>query len=99
VKSIIAAQPAEAIAAASLGMAERADSTPDLARIDVPTLVVTATGDALIPPDATSPMADEIPGARLEVIEGAGHLSNQEAPQTFTRLLRGHLVRCGALRR
>jgi pimeloyl-ACP methyl ester carboxylesterase len=88
VKSVTAAQPAEAIAAASLGMAERPDSTADLPGIDVPTLVITSSGDTLIPPEATSPMADQILGARLEVIEGAGHLSNLESPQEFARLLR-----------
>ncbi|HEY3208200.1 MAG TPA: alpha/beta hydrolase [Actinomycetota bacterium] len=97
VKSIIAAQSAEAIAAASLGMAERPDSSADLPEIDVPTLVITSTGDTLIPPDATSPMADEIPGAHLEVIEGAGHISNLQAPQEFNQLIRTHLVRCGVL--
>jgi 3-oxoadipate enol-lactonase len=95
VRDVIRAQPPEAIAAASLGMAQRADSTPDLAGIEVPTLVVTSTGDTLIPPEATSPMASQIPGARLETIEGAGHLSNLEAPEEFNRLLREHLERCG----
>jgi 3-oxoadipate enol-lactonase len=98
VREVIRAQSAQAIAAASLGMAERADSTPDLAGIDVPTLVVSSTGDTLIPPEATSPMASQIPGARLEVIEGAGHLSNLEAPEEFDRLLREHLQRTGLLR-
>jgi pimeloyl-ACP methyl ester carboxylesterase len=91
VQATIRAQPAEAIAAAALGMAERPDSTPDLAGIDVPTLVITSTGDALIPPDATTPIAQQVPGARLEVIDGAGHLSNLEAPEAFTALLRNHL--------
>ncbi len=91
VREIIRAQPAEAIAAASLGMAERPDSTGDIAGIDVPTLVVTSSGDTLIPPDATTPMAGLIPGARLEVIDGAGHLSNLEAPDEFNRLLRDAL--------
>jgi 3-oxoadipate enol-lactonase len=95
VKHIIRAQPAEAIAAASLGMAERPDSTEDLADIDVPTLVVTSTSDELIPPNATTPMADQIPGVTLELIQGAGHLSNLEAPDEFNRLLREHLLRCG----
>jgi 3-oxoadipate enol-lactonase len=97
VKSIIAAQPATAIASASLGMAERPDSTGDLAGIDVPTLVLTSTGDTLIPPEATTPMADQIPGASLEVIEAAGHLSNLESPSEFNRALRTHLVRCGLI--
>jgi 3-oxoadipate enol-lactonase len=91
VKGVIADQPADAIAAAALGMAERRDATADLPGINVPTLVITSTGDTLIPPEATKPMAEQIPGARLEVIEGAGHLSNLEAPDEFTRLLREHL--------
>jgi len=95
VKDIIAAQPAEAVAAASLGMAERPDSTPDLAGIDVPALVITSTGDALIPPEATTPMADQIPGAVLEVIDGAGHLSNLEVPDRFTHLLLAHAAASG----
>jgi len=97
VKDMIRIQPPEAIAAASIGMADRPDSTGDLAGIDVPTLVITSTGDTLIPPAATSPMAQQIPGARLEVIDGAGHLSNLEAPAAFNRLLREHLAACGFL--
>ena len=94
VREMIADQPAEAIAAASLGMAERPDSTPDLAGIDVPTLVITSTGDTLIPRDVSAPMADQIPGALIAVIDGAGHLSNLERPDEFTHLLGDHLTRC-----
>jgi 3-oxoadipate enol-lactonase len=93
VKEIVRAQPAEAIAAAALGMAERPDSTPDLAGISVPTLIITSTGDTLIPSEASTPMGDQIPGARVEVIRGAGHLSNLEAADEFTRLLADHLAR------
>jgi len=95
VRSLIAAQPADAIAAAALGMAERPDSTPDLPGIDVPSLVVTSSGDTLIPPAATTPMAGQIPGAQLAVIEDAGHLSNLEAPARFDELVGAHLTRCG----
>lgn len=94
VQELIAGQPAASIAAAALGMAGRPDSTPDLATIDVPTLVVTSDGDSLIPPSATSPMADQIPGAELAVIDGAGHLSNLEAAGAFDELLAHHLDRC-----
>lgn len=94
IRDLIAAQPAASIAAAALGMADRPDSTPDLATIDVPTLVVTSGGDTLIPPAATSPMADQIPGAELAVIDGAGHLSNLEAAGAFDELLAHHLERC-----
>ena len=93
VKNIIAAQPAEAIAAASLGMAQRPDSTPDLETITVPTLVITGEHDTLIPPDATKPLADGIANARYEVIEGAGHLTNLQAPEEFNALLERHVER------
>jgi pimeloyl-ACP methyl ester carboxylesterase len=96
VRSMIARQPAEAIAAALLGMAERPDSTPDLATIDVPTLVVTSTGDRLIAPEVSAEMCGQIPGARLETLEGVGHLTNLEAPEAFTELLLEHLSVCGA---
>ena len=95
VRGWIGDQPAEAIAAALLGMAVRPDSTPDLATIDVPTLVITSTGDRLIAPEITADMARGIPGARLETLDGAGHLTNVEAPEAFDALLLDHLARCG----
>ncbi|HEU4355034.1 MAG TPA: alpha/beta fold hydrolase [Actinomycetota bacterium] len=95
VRALISDQPAESIAAASVGMAERPDSTPDLASIDVPTLVITSTQDQLIPAAVSAEMASRIPDARLETLEGAGHLTNLEAPEAFNRLLLEHLVICG----
>lgn len=95
VREIIADQTAEAIAAASLGMADRPDSTPDLPGIDVPTLVVTGADDSLIRTAVTAEMADAIPHARLVVIDRAGHLSNLEQPEEFNRSLGEHLFRCG----
>jgi 3-oxoadipate enol-lactonase len=95
VRALIAEQTAEAIAAASLGMAERPDSTADLDGIDVPTLVITSTEDRLIAADVSAAMAEAIPSARLEVIEGVGHLTNLEAPEAFNRLLLDHLAACG----
>jgi pimeloyl-ACP methyl ester carboxylesterase len=91
----ISDQAPNAIAAAALAMASRREWTPDLPGIDVPTMVITADLDQLIPADVTAPMADEIPGAQLHVIEGAGHLSNLEAPDRFNELLGEHLRRCG----
>lgn len=92
VSSIIRAQEAEAIAQASLAMANRADSQGDLAGISVPTLVVTSSGDTLISPDLSKAMADAIPSARLETIPDAGHLSNLEAPEAFNQLLSGFVA-------
>jgi 3-oxoadipate enol-lactonase len=93
VKAMIADQTPHAIAAAALGMAERPDSVPDLPGIDVPTLVLTGTADRLIPPDVTAGIAGLVPGAELLRIEGAGHLSNLEAPEAFDTALDGVLTR------
>jgi 3-oxoadipate enol-lactonase len=93
VKGWIRAQPGESIAAASLGMAEREDSRPILGDIDVPTAVITSTGDTLIPPDVSSPMAEAIPAADLVILDGAGHLSNLEDPQGFNTAVRSVLSR------
>jgi pimeloyl-ACP methyl ester carboxylesterase len=57
VRGWIGEQPPEAIAAAALGIAERPDSSPDLATIDVPTLVLTSTEDRLIAPEISAEMA------------------------------------------
>ena len=95
VKGWIADQSAEAIAAAALGIAERVDATAELAGVDVPTLVVTADGDRLIPSEVSATMATAIPGARLEVLAGVGHLTNVEAPDRFNALLREHVHACG----
>jgi len=93
VRAMIARQSASAIAAASLGMAERPDSVPDLPGIDVPTLVITGTEDRLIAPDVTAGIAGGVPGAELLRIEGAGHLSNLEAPDSFDPALEAMLTR------
>jgi len=95
VRGWVADQAPAAIAAAALGMAERPDSTPDLPGITVPTLVLTSEGDRLIAAEHTTPMADAIPGARLEVLPGVGHLTSVEAPERFSELLRGHAAACG----
>ena len=94
-RGIIADQPAESIAAALLGMAERPDSTPDLPGIAVPTLVITSDLDALVPSEASLAMAALIPNASSSILRGAGHLTNLEAPKEFTELLGNHLADCG----
>ncbi|HEX6261499.1 MAG TPA: alpha/beta fold hydrolase [Actinomycetota bacterium] len=93
VKGWIARQPGEAIALASLGMAERPDSRPDLPGINVPTTVVVGSEDTLTPPAMSEAMAAAIPDAELVVLDGAGHLSNLEDPEGFLEAARGLLRR------
>jgi pimeloyl-ACP methyl ester carboxylesterase len=55
----------------------------ELEKIGVPTHIVVGDEDTLTPPALSRTMAARIPGARLTVIKGAGHLSNIEQPEAF----------------
>jgi pimeloyl-ACP methyl ester carboxylesterase len=70
-----------------LAMASRTDTTESLSKISVPTLVLAGEKDALTPPEMSRAMAARIPGARCEIITGAGHLSNLDRPDEFNKLL------------
>jgi pimeloyl-ACP methyl ester carboxylesterase len=87
VQTMIAETTPETATIALAALRDRADSTPLLATIDVPTLVVAGSEDAIIPVDSHREFARNIPGATLEVVDGAGHLTPLEKPESFTRLL------------
>ncbi|GAB5373729.1 MAG: alpha/beta hydrolase [Acuticoccus sp.] len=63
------------------------DQTPLLENVAVPTLVLTGERDRLTPPALAKQVANHIPGSELAIIEGAGHLSNIEAPNDFNRIV------------
>ncbi len=67
------------------------DVRAQLADIGVPTLVVVGELDEETPLAYAEALATGIPGARLEVIPGAGHLTPFEAPAALNRLLRDHI--------
>jgi pimeloyl-ACP methyl ester carboxylesterase len=55
--------------------------------IDVPTLVVWGQDDAWIPVDRAHRLHRLIPGARLRIIENAGHLIQLDQPEALTAAL------------
>jgi pimeloyl-ACP methyl ester carboxylesterase len=59
-----------------------------LASIDVPTVVVHGTEDALMPIDAGRRLAELIPNSRLIELDGVGHLVPHEAPERTRELIR-----------
>jgi pimeloyl-ACP methyl ester carboxylesterase len=95
VRGLIEANRALGIDEAVVTLMTRPDSTPGLARIGVPTLLVVGDEDALTPVALHERMREHIPGARLVVIPGAGHLSNLECPDEFNEALSGFLRRPG----
>ena len=71
---------------------DRPDATPQLKQIAVPTLVIVGRDDALTPLPLAEKLAAGIPGARLVILERAGHLSNMEQPEGFNEAVRAFLA-------
>ena len=59
-----------------------------LPSITVPTLVICGRRDRIAPVERSREIANGIPGARLEILEEAGHIANADNPAAFNRLLR-----------
>ena len=59
----------------------------DLPKINLPTLVVVGTRDLITPARRSRVLAARIPGARLEVLPGCGHLVMLERPEALAGLL------------
>jgi pimeloyl-ACP methyl ester carboxylesterase len=70
----------------------RADSRPHLAAIQCPTLVLCGREDGVTPVAVHESMAAAIPGAMLEIIEGAGHFTPLEQPEAVTAAMRRWLA-------
>ena len=63
------------------------DATDRLGEIDIPCLALTGADDVPMPPAMAEILAKNIPGAKLEIIADAGHLSNLEQPEAFNAAL------------
>jgi len=73
-------------------MMTRPDSTPDLARISVPALLIVGEEDTLTPVADSEALHDAIERSHLVVLPGAGHLPNLEVPEEFSRALGNFLA-------
>ncbi|CAM4192033.1 alpha/beta hydrolase [Nocardia ninae] len=73
-------------------LVESVDTTGDLGRIAVPTLVVNATEDLLIDPSNSRFLAGTIPGAEYAEI-AAGHVFMAEQPEQWRKIVEDFLVR------
>ena len=91
VRAMILESSPTGVVAALGAMRERPDSTPLLAEIAVPTLVIGGEEDAISSPGVMAAMAEKIPDSRHVALPGAGHLSNLEAPQGFNAALKEFL--------
>jgi pimeloyl-ACP methyl ester carboxylesterase len=72
-----------------MSISSASDTRSLLGQIRVPTLLIWGDADARSPVNVAHELRDAIPGARLVLIPGAGHVSNLEAPARFSEAIRG----------
>jgi 3-oxoadipate enol-lactonase len=96
VRQLIEGQSTEGIAGAIRVLMERPDSTPLLAGITVPALVVVGSEDPLSPPAEMRQLAAAIPGSEFVELPNAGHLANLEVPDAFNAALAAWLSALGS---
>ena len=87
VRRLILGNASPGIADAIRCLMTRPDATPALASITRPTLILVGRDDQLTPVADHEAMHAAIAGSRLQVIDGASHLSNIERPENFNRAL------------
>ena len=83
--------PAEGYAACCEALSNL-DLLPGLSTITAPVLLITTDSDTSVPPETVVPLASQIPGAHLEVIENAAHLVTYSHPEVINPLLLTHLT-------
>lgn len=66
----------------------RPDAEAALRETQVPTLLLSATGDRWSPPEQHRAMLELVPHARLVIVEGAGHMAPVEQPDAVAKALR-----------
>lgn len=87
VRQMIGRTPLTGLVGALGAMRERPDSTPLLAELRLPVLVIAGTADPITPPQAGAALAEKIRGARFATVAGAAHLPPLEQPFVTTRVI------------
>jgi pimeloyl-ACP methyl ester carboxylesterase len=81
IRSMMAATGANAFIRQQKAMLNRPDYSHLLAKIAVPTLVLSGAQDLITPPHYAQDMATKIKNSRLMIVPDCGHLSTLEAPE------------------
>ena len=70
-----------------LSVCDKLDLTSQISKITAPVLVICGTEDKMMPPDFSRQIAGGTGGAKLCLIEGAGHMVMMERPKEFNEAL------------
>ncbi|MSM41166.1 MAG: alpha/beta fold hydrolase [Geobacter sp.] len=86
-------QPDPDVALSTLAILASADLRAGLGAIDLPVMLLHGSLDTVCPVAAARYMAEQIPGAGLELMDGCGHAPFMSHPEEFNRRLGGFLER------
>jgi len=89
-RAMLSRQPADGYVATCVALRE-ADLRDQTRNIAAPTIVIAGDQDASPTPRAAADFARSIPGARLEIIKGCGHIPSVEQPETLSAILRAFM--------
>lgn len=92
VHRMLESAPVAGVIGALEAMRDRPDAQASLGTIDVPTLIVVGEEDVLTPPSEAALLHAAIRGSRLEIIAGAGHVSNVERPAAVNHVVSEYLA-------
>lgn len=95
VRGIMASTSLEGVLGDLAALKERPDSTPDLTRIHLPTLVVHGEQDQIAPYIEAKAMQEAIAGSHWQLVPAAGHLPCLENPAVFNQALSLFLLSIG----
>ncbi len=87
IKQLIRGNTVDGIVSTLMALAGRPDTTPALAHMRLPALIMTGEEDKITPPAEAQDMASALPDAQLYLIPGVAHLSNLEDPKLFNEKL------------
>ena len=87
IRKTMLSQNRHGIIAALHAMASRPNSAPDLAGINVPTLIISGAEDAIMPAAEADNLHANIRGSQHASIEGAGHMMMLEQADRFNETL------------
>jgi 3-oxoadipate enol-lactonase len=86
-RNMLTRQPVDGYVATCVAIRD-ADFTAIAPSIDVPAIVIVGEHDGSTPPKLCADFAKLIPGARFELIKGAGHIPPVEKPEVLAEIIR-----------
>lgn len=86
-RSVVFSNSEHIIQQGLVALAERSETCSALDKISIPTLIICGREDIVTPLTESEAMKESIPGAKLQIIEKAGHVSNLEQPDEFNKHL------------